>query len=166
MIRTTFVILSLTLGASSAASAQNAEKYQKISTMYVTQAIEALNTGDASGAQAFYEKALVANPANVMALVGLGDAHSVQGRTGRGLKYYRFALEVVPNNKPALERQALAFLKKGNIDRAVSNQMILERLCSNGCEALSLVNLAIADFHAHPPAEKMLEDAPEDDAEG
>ena len=157
MIRTGFVVLAVTIGFSAASYAQTAEKYQKISLTYVAKASEALKAGNAADAQGMYEKALVADPANVVALVGLGKAHSEQGRTGRGLKYYRFALEVTPNHKPALEAQSLAFLKKGNIDRATSNQVILERLCSKGCQELTSVNLAIDDFRSNPPEELALE---------
>ena len=161
MIRTSLIVLAMTLCLSAASYGQTADKYKEISTMYVTKAADAIAAGDAKEAQALYEKALVANPANAQALVGLGKAHSMQGRTGRGLKYYRFALEVTPNHKPALEAQSLAFLKKGNIDRATSNQLILERLCSKGCAELSAVNSAIDEFRANPPEEKMLEDKSE-----
>ena len=160
MIRTGLIVLMMTMGLSVASNAQTAEKYHKISKSYVEQASQALNAGKAADAQALYEKALVANPSSVTALVGLGKAHTAQGRSGRGLKYYRFALEVTPNNKPALAEQSLAFIKKGNIDRATSNQMILERLCSDGCAELSAVNAAIEKFRAHPPEVKVLEDKP------
>lgn len=160
MIRTGFIVLVMTMGLSVASNAQTAEKYHKISDTYVAKAQAALKAGDAKDAQSLYEKALVADPSSVEALVGLGKAHTEQGRTGRGLKYYRFALEVTPNNKPALVAQSLAFLKKGNIDRATSNQLILERLCSKGCAELSAVNAAIDDFRAHPPEVKLLDDKP------
>lgn len=160
MIRTGLIVLVMTMALSVASNAQTAEKYHKISESYVEQASQALNAGNAADAQALYERALVANPSSVAALVGLGRAHTAQGRTGRGLKYYRFALEVTPNNKPALVEQSLAFLKKGNIDRATSNQMVLERLCSDGCAELSAVNAAIEEFRAHPPEVKILEDKP------
>ena len=160
MIRTGFIVLVMSIGLSVASQAQTAEKYHKISDIYITKAQEALSAGNAKDAQALYERALVADPSSVKALVGLGKAHTEQGRTGRGLKYYRFALEVTPNNKPALVEQSLAFIKKGNIDRATSNQLILERLCSEGCAELSAVNAAIDDFRAHPPEVKALEDKP------
>ncbi len=159
-MRTVFIVLLMILGLSVSSDAQTVEKYIKISETYSAKALVALNGGNAADAQALYEKALVADPSSVVALVGLGKAHSEQGRTGRGLKYYRFALEVTPNNKPALAEQSLAFLKKGNIDRATSNQLILERLCSDGCDELSAVNAAIDEFRAHPPEVKLLEDKP------
>lgn len=162
MIRTGLIVLVMTMGLTVASHAQTAEKYHKISDSYVALASQTLNSGNAAEAQALYEKALVANPSSVKALVGLGKAHTAQGRSGRGLKYYRFALEVTPNNKPALVEQSLAFLKKGNIDRATSNQLILERLCSDGCAELSSVNAAIDDFRAHPPEVKNLEDKAKD----
>ncbi len=164
MIRTAFITLVMLLGLSAVSHAQTAEKYQKISSTYVEKAMATLNAGDAAAAQALFEKALVADPANVKALVGLGRAHSEQGRVGRGLKYYRFALEVTPNHKPALAEQSLAFIKRGNIDRATSNQLVLERLCGDGCAELTTVNLAIADFRAHPPEVKAMEDKPEEKA--
>ena len=161
MIRTGFIVLSMMFAASTASTAQTADKYHKLSEGYVVKALEAMGSGDAKQAQSLYERALVANPANAFAMVGLGKAHAEQGRTGRGLKYYRFALEVTPNYKPALAEQSLAFIRKGNIDRATTNQMILTRLCSKGCAELTAVNNAIDDFRANPPEVKLLEDKSE-----
>ena len=69
MIRTSLIVLAMTLGLSAASYGQTADKYQEFSAMYVTKAGEAIAAGDAKDAQALYEKALVANPANVQALV-------------------------------------------------------------------------------------------------
>ena len=126
--------------------AQTAEKYQELSAQFVTEASRAMTSEQSKEAQSLYERALVANPANIDALIGLGKAHEAQGRIGSGLKYYRKALELEPNDKNALEYQALAFLKRNLRARAESNRDKLASLCTEGCEELDVVASAIEEF--------------------
>jgi tetratricopeptide (TPR) repeat protein len=140
--------IALSAFVASTAFAQVGEKYAVISKQLVDKANVELSAEKASDAQLLFERALVADPANTAALLGLGRAHEAQGRIGRGLKYYRQALEITPNDVVALEAQALAFLKREMFDRADGNRAKLVRLCPNGCEALESVETAIEAFLA------------------
>lgn len=122
------------------------DKYRDTSRILVSEASMALASEKAEDAQLLFERALVADPANLEALVGLGKSHEAQGRVGRGLKYYRQALAIDPNAHAALEAQALAFLKRDMVDRAQINLDKLSRLCTSGCDALSAVEAAL-DSH-------------------
>ena len=124
------------------------DKYKDVSTQLAREAIMALTAERTEDAQLLFERALVANPANIDALIGLGKTHEALGKVGRGLKYYRQALAIDPNAFPALEAQAVAFLKRDMVDRAEANRDKLARLCVAGCEALEKVEVAIEGYRA------------------
>ncbi len=130
------------------AVAQTSDKYKQISERFVAEANVALKSDKSDQAQLLFERAIVADPANVKALIGLGRTHETQGRVGRSLKYYRQALEIEPNAMPALRAQALAFLKRDMVDRAERNREKLSRLCPDSCEALDTVETEIEAYHA------------------
>lgn len=130
------------------ALAQTAEKYRLLSNDLVAKAESTMKAEAPRDAQALYERALVANPSNVEALVGLGRAHEAQGHVASGLKYYRKALEIEPNDRDALEVQALAFLKRNLAEKAEGNREKLARLCQKGCAELEAVESAIEEFRA------------------
>lgn len=138
--------ISVAAGLSVPLVAQSETKFQKVSGQLVAQANVALDSAQFEDAQLLYERALVAAPANTAALIGLGRSHEGQGRVGKGLKYYRRALEIEPNDQRALEVQALAFLKRDMKDRADNNREKLARLCANGCAALASVETAIEAY--------------------
>lgn len=144
-------VLFITTSAALTFAAQAVQvdsKYQHVSSRLVSEAKAALSIEKIDDAQYLFERALVANPANTDALLGLGRAHEAQGRVGKGLKYYRQALEIEPNDVKALEAQALAFLKREMFDRADNNRAKLARLCPKGCEALDSVEVAIEAYLA------------------
>lgn len=132
----------------SPAFAQTAEKYRLFSNDLVAKAAADMKSNEPRAAQALYERALVANPANVDALIGLGRAHEAQGHVGSGLKYYRKALEIEPNDRDALEVQALAFLKRNLAEKAEGNRDKLARICQSGCTELNTVETAIEEYRA------------------
>ncbi len=124
------------------------DKYRNVSKTLVSQAVMAQKSDRAEEAQILFERALVADPANLQALIGLGKTHEAQGRVGRGLKYYRQALAIDPNEHIALEAQAVAFLKRDLVERAEANHAKLERLCTDGCKALDAVAGALDSYRA------------------
>lgn len=124
------------------------DKYINVSKTLVSQAVTAQKSDKAAEAQILFERALVADPANLQALIGLGKTHEAQGRVGRGLKYYRQALAIDPNEHIALEAQAVAFLKRDLVERAEANRAKLERLCTDGCKALDAVSGALDSYRA------------------
>ncbi|MCJ9429003.1 hypothetical protein [Kordiimonas marina] len=130
------------------AAAQTASKYQALSRELVSEGQAALSAKQTKKAKELYERALVADPANVNALVGLGKTHEAMGLVGHGLRNYRQALELEPNDKAALEAQALAFLKRDLVSRATDNRDKLARLCADGCKPLADVDSALSAYHA------------------
>lgn len=138
--------LALPLALSGQATADS--KYQDVSKLLVREAQMAQKADKVAEAQTLFERALVADPANLNALIGLGKTHEAQGRVGRGLKYYRQALAIDPNEHVALEAQAVAFLKRDMIDRAEANRDKLARLCTDGCAALDSVTVALGTYKA------------------
>lgn len=128
------------------AAFQTNDKYKQVSDKLVADANTALNSADKETAQTLFERALVADPANVAALLGLGRSHEAQDRIGKGLKYYRHALEVEPNNLTAIEVQSYAFLKQDLVDEAGDNLEKLKMLCRGGCETLDRVDEAITHY--------------------
>lgn len=124
------------------------DKYRDVSKVLVIQAVIAQKSDKSEEAQILFERALVADPANLQALIGLGKTHEAQGRIGRGLKYYRQALAIDPNEHIALEAQAVAFLKRDLVERAEANHAKLERLCTDGCKALDAVASALDSYRA------------------
>lgn len=164
MLQKTFLISAVLIGVSMPASAQVADDYSAISAKLSAKAELALSAGDAIAAQADFERALVADPANVGAMIGLGKSHEAVGRTGKGLRYYRLALDMEPNYIPALEAQALAFIKAGFADRASANLTILERLCPETCSARESVAKAI-NMHTTKLAENTVLDSVKDSKE-
>jgi len=117
------------------AEAQVSGDFSKVSKELVLEAEAAMQRGEIEDAQFQYERALLADPANIKALLGLGEAHEAQGRIGRALKYYRQTLELAPNNISAIKAQALAFLKRDLSLRAKRNLDQLQRLCATCAES-------------------------------
>ena len=127
---------------------KTAEKYRTLSAQLITDAKLALTQGKSDDAQLMFERALVANPSNIAALIGLGNTYEAKGQTGKGLRYYRQALELEPNDQTALSAQSLAFLKQDLYDRAESNRDKLARICAAGCDALNTVEVALEAYRA------------------
>lgn len=148
MIKKAIFSAALVTAISFSAVGETDGKYRNISRQLVAEANIAMGAERATDAQLLFERALTADPANIEALLGLGRSHEAQGRVGRGLKYYRQALEIEPNDKVALEAQALAFLKREMLDRADANREKLARLCPNGCDALDAVESALEAYLA------------------
>ena len=138
-------------------AAETGKKFQAVSDKLAAEAATALLAqpagGDGSnGAQVLYERALVANPANIAALIGLGRTHEKGGRVGKSLKYYRQALELEPNHLDALGLQGKAFLSKEMLDRAEANRDKLSRLCPQSCQQLDDLEVAIEGYKAEVTA--------------
>lgn len=166
LIKNLLLVGVVAVAVSAPSTAQTDTKYQNISRQLAAEALVALEADKAVDAQLLFERSLVADPANTKALLGLGRSHEAQGRIGRGLKYYRQALEIEPNDKIALEAQALAFLKREMFDRADANRAKLVRLCPNGCKTLDTVEIAIEAYLAEEESQKTAEAKPKEKPEG
>lgn len=148
-MRIRFITITALVGALAFTGQISADdKYKDVSRGLVREAAMAQKADKIDEAQVLFERALVADPANLHALIGLGKTHEAQGRVGRGLKYYRQALAIDPNDYTALEAQAVAFLKRDMFERAEANRDKLARLCTDGCVALDTVTAALGTYKA------------------
>jgi|GEM_PF-776679 len=117
--------------------------HAQISQELVKNGDMALSEGQAFDALHIFESALVSDPKNVAAYIGLGQAHAALDRKKTAMDYYNAALDVDPNSTKALELQSLGFLEQGKITAAERNLTRLQRLCAQGCASLEHVNEAI-----------------------
>jgi tetratricopeptide (TPR) repeat protein len=152
-MRVNFLIVAGLVGSLAfGVNAQVNDKYKNASRHLVVEADLALVDAKTDEAVVLFESALVADPANLDALIGLGKAHEAQGHVGLGLKYYRQALELDPNALPALEAQALAFLKRDILVRAENNRDKLAKLCTDSCKPLEAVDTALEAYKSEKAA--------------
>ena len=171
MIRNfTLMVAVCTAMTVSVSAAQTNEKHQKISRQLVAEANSILQSDKSEEARHLYERALVANPSNIHALIGLGKSYDKAGKVGRSLKYYRQALEIEPNDLQSLMLQGKAFLKKGMADKAEHNRAKLTHLCAAGCGELEMLDTAIsehliAEADTSGTVATASEDSPEDGPE-
>ena len=137
------VLLSLLFSYQTADASDASGVHVQISQELVKNGGVVLAEGEAFDALHIFESALVSDPKNASAYVGLGQAHAALDRKKTAMDYYGAALDVDPNNTKALELQSLGFLEQGKITAAERNLTRLQRLCSEGCASLEHVNDAI-----------------------
>ena len=125
-----------------AAETQNGLR-ERISQALSMNGEAALSQGEALQAMQHFESALVSNPKNASAYVGLGRAHAAVDRRKTAMSSFAVALEIDPNNQHALEHQSLGFLDQGKISAAERNLNRLKRLCASGCASLETVEDAL-----------------------
>ena len=90
--------------------AQTGKSFRIASVAFVKQGYAALEAEKSWDALDLFEKAVVANPRNVSAYIGLGKAHEALSSISGGLKYYGIALELDPRHLTAWEAKVLAHL--------------------------------------------------------
>jgi tetratricopeptide (TPR) repeat protein len=83
----------------------------------------------ADAAQGYFETALVADPRNADAFVGMGDVARAQNLPGKAIGYFREALALSPGHRVALLGQGQALVARGAIDRARENLAALQAQC-------------------------------------
>lgn len=100
-----------------------------------------------------YEAALVADPGNAQAFIGLGRAYERLGQTGKAISYYRKALTINPNDLTALEASGMALIAKGSITKAQATLDKMRRLCRNGCAQADRLSAALSKAQAKTSAQ-------------
>ena len=96
---------------------------------------------DATG---YFETALLADPRNVNAYIGLAQIAQAQTMPGKAVGLYREALELEPDNRTALSGQGVALIERGAVERARQNLARLETLCGTSrCEEAARLHAAI-----------------------
>lgn len=89
--------------------------------------------GELNAAIDHFEAALVADPRNRRAYVGLARVAEAQGLPGKAVRFYREALELEPNDLDILELQGKALLMRGARASATANLERLKKLCAAPC---------------------------------
>ncbi|MGD8325382.1 MAG: tetratricopeptide repeat protein [Sphingomonadales bacterium] len=139
------LVIAVITGLGDANASDQSGVRMKISQELVKNGDVALKDGDAFNALHIFESALVSDPKNVSAYIGLGRAHAALDRKKTAMDYYALALDIDPNSTYALELQSLGFLEEGKITAAERNLTRLKRLCAKGCEALEHVDHALGE---------------------
>lgn len=100
-----------------------------LSVARTTEGETALAAGKLSDATDSFESALVVDPRNNRAYIGLARVAEAQGLPGKAVRYYRQALQNDPNDLNILELQGNALLARGAKPRAEENLARLRTLC-------------------------------------
>jgi Tfp pilus assembly protein PilF len=104
----------------------------------------ALAAGNYEAANDALEAAVVADPRNRGAFVGLGRAAQAQQLPGKAIRYYKGALLLEPNDISALAGEGDALVQRGAVDRAKDNLARIKTLCKGDCTAATALASAIA----------------------
>lgn len=109
---------------------QSVQDFRKASVTLVASGYKALEADKDWDALKLFEQAVVANPRNIAAYIGLGKAHEALGSISGGLKYYAIALELDPTHLPAWEAQVLAHLAKKEPEKAEKSLDQMLQVCT------------------------------------
>lgn len=142
------VIAAIIVGLSGPTWAQSGKiDYVETSKRLVIQGGLALDSSDKYGAMSLFEQAIVSNPANANAYVGLGRVHGALGNANTSQKYFSTALEIDPVNLGALQGQALFYLSQDNVAEAEKVLNRIKRICGDaGCSEQTSVTEAISGY--------------------
>lgn len=99
-----------------------------------------------------YETALLLDPQNQSALLGLARAAMKQNLPGKAIHYYRQFLAQAGDNITALEGQGEALVAKGALVKAEENLAKIKALCPAVCAEQTALNTAIEKAKSAPPA--------------
>jgi tetratricopeptide (TPR) repeat protein len=100
--------------------------------------------GELEGAIGYFETALVADPRNAAAYIGLGEIARVQDMPGKAIGYFREALALAPEDRTALVGQGEAMVQRGALDKARQNLTRLQTLCGQvACAEATRLTAAI-----------------------
>lgn len=121
---------------------------EPLSTALVTSATEAQAAGDLDAATGFLESALVVDPRNRAAFVGLAQIARVQGLPGKAIGYYREALLIEPRDVSALAGQGEAMVDKGALELAKAKLADARKFCRDQCPQVASLESAIAKGEA------------------
>lgn len=144
-----YFLMAGLLAAPTVAEAQTSAPYREISTYLVGEGNSALDEGDLSTARDLFEQAVVSDPQNIDAYLGLGKTHFEADIYPTSLKYYDIALSIDPTSLSALEGQTYVYLAGDSLKAARDNLTKLETICfSDGCAEVDRVTSAINDYVA------------------
>lgn len=140
-------LAAISLSSASLSSPASAQAVDPASAALQAEGDRLIAAGDLAAAAGYFETALVADPRNAGAYVGLGRVAVAQQLPGKAIGYFREALALEPESRAALAGQGTAFVGRGAVDRARTNLARLQALCgSDACpEAMQLTAAINAD---------------------
>lgn len=158
LILATMVLFS-TMGIMSATHADISKTYIKVSVNLVSQGQIALGNEKYEDAKNLFEQAVVANPQNILAYIGMGNSQVALGAYARGVWYFETALKLNPVEMDALEGAALANLKAMSKDKATESLKKIKKICGDDpCPAGDRVEKAISEYKEVKPKSPLDED--------
>lgn len=119
-----------------------------LSVALAASAVEAQASGDLDAATGYFESALVVDPRNRGAFIGLAQIARAQGLPGKAIGYYREALLIEPRDVTALAGQGEAMVEKGAIELAKQKLSDARKFCAEKCPQLASLESAIAKGEA------------------
>jgi Tfp pilus assembly protein PilF len=141
-MRITTVSVAIALVAVSLSSAlygQRADdQIDPRSVAMVQQGDAARAAGNLDAATDALETALVIDPRNGGAFIGLAKVAQARGLPGKAIRYYREALLLDPNDTRALSGQGQAMVAKGAMDRAQEVLGQIKKICGSCADATEL----------------------------
>jgi|CXWL01.1.fsa_nt_gi tetratricopeptide (TPR) repeat protein len=138
------ILILLLVSSASLPSSTSVHRVSPMSLAMQHEGARLLAIGELDSAVGFYETALVADPRNVDALIGLGDIARDQHLPGKAIGHYRAALALRPTDRLALAGQGEAYIARGAMAQARRNLATLETLCrDDGCAQVAQLSIAI-----------------------
>lgn len=107
------------------------------------------------------ETALVVDPRNRSAYIGLARVAQAQKLPGKAIRFYAEALKLEPNDVTALAGQGEALVQRGAVERAKQNLVKVQNACKTACPQATSLAAAIAKG---PPAEVLTARVPQANA--
>ena len=129
--------------------AQTKTDFHSASRGLVEQGYESLSTEKNWDALVEFEMAVVADPRNIAAYIGLGKTHEALGSISGGLKYYAIALDLDPSHLGAWEAKVAAHLVISQLAAAKQALIRMQAVCGDEvCDEVSRATAAIDGFAA------------------
>lgn len=161
-MRLTPIALSVALALATMASAGHGQKPDDQidpRSVALTQQGQALTaSGQYNEAIDVLESALVLDPKNRGAYVGLARVAQAQKLPGKAIRLYSEALKLEPNDVTALAGQGEALVQRGAIERAKQVLAKVQTACKSACPQATSLAAVIAKG---PPAEVLTARIPE-----
>ena len=161
-MRLTPIALSVAIALATVASAGHGQKPDDQidpRSLAITQQAQALNgQGRYQDATDLFETALVVDPRNRQAYIGLARAAQGEKLPGKAIKFYAEALALEPNDVAALAGQGEAYVQRGAVERARRNLERVRTLCKGPCPQATTLAAVIAKG---PPPEVLTAQRPE-----
>lgn len=161
-MRLTPIALSVALAFATMASAGHGQRpdhqIDPRSAALVQQGQALTASGQYDAATDALESALVLDPRNRAAYVGLARVAQGQKLPGKAIRLYVEALKLEPNDVTALAGQGEALVQRGAVARAKQNLERIRTVCKDPCPQAATLAAVIAKG---PPAELMAARTPE-----